>query len=94
MTTHSIDGRPWASLSSLKPGDILFADSGFTCIRTSHHKQVMTERSPLRRLWDLISFSKQRNHDLFVLCDCGQHFLDGQLPGEDNDSLVGFWNAK
>lgn len=35
MSTHSTDGRPWATLSTLKPGDKLQADPGFTCIRAN-----------------------------------------------------------
>lgn len=29
--THSTDGREWAKLSELKPGDHVLADDGFTC---------------------------------------------------------------
>lgn len=31
MSTHSTDGREWAKLSALKPGDHLTMDDGFTC---------------------------------------------------------------
>lgn len=30
--THDSNGRPWAKLSEIKPGDKLQADGGFTCI--------------------------------------------------------------
>ncbi|TIW23118.1 MAG: hypothetical protein E5V63_25495 [Mesorhizobium sp.] len=31
MSTHSTDGREWAKLSALKPGDKVLTDSGFSC---------------------------------------------------------------
>lgn len=31
MSAHSTDGREWAKLSALKPGDKVLTDGGFTC---------------------------------------------------------------
>ena len=31
MSTHDKQGRPWAKLLELKPGDEIDLDSGFTC---------------------------------------------------------------
>lgn len=31
MTTHSTDGREWAKLSALKPGDRVVTGGGFSC---------------------------------------------------------------
>ncbi|RWN55867.1 MAG: hypothetical protein EOR99_35030 [Mesorhizobium sp.] len=31
MSTHSTDGREWAKLSALKPGDQVRTDGGFSC---------------------------------------------------------------
>jgi hypothetical protein len=94
MSTHSTDGRPWASLSALKPGDVLIADGGFTCIRANSRKMVTSEKPPIRRFIDWIISSPAYNHDLFVICDDSKHFHAGQLSEVDHDSLVGFWNAK
>lgn len=84
MSTHSTDGRPWAKLSELKPGDKLKADGGFDCIEEGAILEVKAED----------------DGELYVECDGpdgaypgeGQHHsLEGQLSDEDGDSLVGFW---
>lgn len=86
MSTHSTDGRSWAKLSELKPGDKLIADGGFTCMRDGAIKVVLAEP----------------NGELYVFCDgpdgeggleegkC-HHNLKGQISQENHDSLVGLW---
>lgn len=76
MSTHSIDGREWAKLSELEPGDVLLADGDFTCGIANKERLV-----------------GKRDGELFVTCNDGKHYLDGQLSDEDGDHLVGFWLA-
>lgn len=33
MSTHDLDGRPYAKLSELKAGDLVESDADFTCLR-------------------------------------------------------------
>jgi hypothetical protein len=47
MSTHSIDGRPWAKLSKLKPGDKIVSDGGCECIATSLTLEVKAENGEL-----------------------------------------------
>lgn len=57
-------------LKSLKPGDKLIADGGFTCIPPYAKRTVMKDKATLRPKWD---------SPLYVKCSEGKHFLDGQL---------------
>ena len=77
MSTHSLDGREWARLSQLKPGDTVIADGGFTCIPDGARLQVC----------------EHAEGGLCVPCAEGGHHLDGQLFAKDNDHLVGLWPA-
>ncbi len=82
MSTHSTDGRPWAKLSELKPGDKLVCDGGFTCMRKGQIGEVsLKSEGPLF------------HNEFSIPCDKGKHFLSGQLSGIDLDSLVGLWRA-
>jgi hypothetical protein len=86
MSTHSTDGRPWAKLSELKPGDVLIADGDFDCVTAGEECEVKADEGGA----------------LYVDCagpigpeepqqEPGKHLLDGQLSDVDGDSLVGFW---
>jgi hypothetical protein len=76
VTTHSADGRPWAKLSELKPGDKLVTDGGFTCMLDDAVKEVR----------------QRENGDLYIECDLeGGHTLEGQVSEVNHDSLVGLW---
>ena len=59
------------NFSDVKPGDILVADGGFTCIDEGAELTVC------------------RGHEdaLYVACDDGRHYLDGQVSGK---ILIGF----
>lgn len=77
MSTHSTDGKEYAKLSTLKPGDKVRTDGGFTCGMNNKELEV----------------KKNSTGGLYVDCDEGMHGLDGQLSEEDHDHLVGMWPA-
>ena len=56
-------GREWAILSQVKPGDRLFTDDGFTCMRFGEAKIVR----------------RNEEGQLYVPCRDGRHYLDAQL---------------
>lgn len=58
--------------SSLRAGDKLQADAGFTCVKPGEVLEI-----------------KERNGGLYVECEDGDHFLDGQLDFDDQETLVG-----
>lgn len=43
MSTHDTQGRPWAKLSELKPGDHVEIDSGMTCMDAGCIREVMKD---------------------------------------------------
>lgn len=64
---------PTVKFSELGVADALIADNGFDCIKH----------------WACVSVLKDERGELYVPCKCGQHFLEGQLDHDDNDTLVG-----
>lgn len=60
--TTDVDGKPWAKLSEVKPGNILVADGGFPCVKDGARLIV----------------GRDEDGDLFVPCAEGPHLLDGQ----------------
>ena len=54
-------------------GDVLFADGGFTCIKKGAQLTV----------------SSRFSDGLFVPCDEGEHYLDGQIDAATGN-LIGF----
>jgi len=60
--TTDINGRPYAKLSAMRPGIILEADSGFTCLKSGARVKVI----------------KDHDGSLFIPCADGGHHLDGQ----------------
>ena len=63
--------------ADVKEGDMLIADGGFTCIKEDARLNV----------------KENEDGDLYVPCESGQHFLDGQID-YDNGALVGFSRPK
>jgi len=61
-----INGRPYAKLSELVPGDQLEADSGFTCLKDGERVKVI----------------KDHDGSLFIPCADGGHHLDGQADDD------------
>lgn len=60
-------------ISDVRPGDVLVADGGFTCMRQDTHCVVKADE----------------NGELYVECDEGRHLLSGQLDFDDQETLVG-----
>lgn len=63
---YSKDGREWAKLSALKPGDMLLCDGDFTCGIANKTVTVKTDV----------------DGSLFVSCQSGAHSLAGQLADD------------
>lgn len=70
----------WVLETEVKPGDILIADDGFTCLNAGQRCTVSVSRK-LHRLPELV-----------VVCRDGSHFLDGQL--DEQGRYVGFTLAQ
>jgi hypothetical protein len=63
-------------LEDVKPGDVLIADGGFTCLTENGRCKV-----------------REDEHGLYVICDEGKHYLDGQLD-DDGTGIIGFAKAE
>lgn len=63
--------RTATKLSELKPGDVLIADGGFTCLLNGEACPVKAASSG----------------NLYIPCADGQHFLDGQLDHDGDSLL-------
>lgn len=74
MATHDLQGRAYAKLSELKAGDYIQTDGDFTC----------------RHPWALGMVHVDDDGCLYITCDKGDHWLDGQLD-DDGDTLVGVY---
>lgn len=59
-------------LDDVKPGDVLIADGGFTCLAENARCEVLKD-----------------HYGLYVNCDEGKHYLDGQLD-DDGTGIIGF----
>jgi hypothetical protein len=73
MSSTEFLKQPIAKLSALEVGASLVADNGFDCIRA----------------WSRVDVQKDERGELYVACKCGQHFLEGQLDHDDQDTIVG-----
>lgn len=85
MSTHDKQGRPWAKLSEVKPGDILIADGGFTCIPEGARLTVREDSDGL--YVPCAGDDADSGHPIIG----GQHYLEGQA--DDGEHLVGFYKA-
>lgn len=68
-------GNPYATVRGTGPGNNLFADGDFTCIRKGATVVVTAEK---------------RTGRLYIPCRSGKHFLDGQLS-DDGKYYVGLY---
>jgi hypothetical protein len=69
-------GREYAKLSQLHAGDKVRVDRSFTCIQAG----------------TIVEVREGSGGDLYVPCNDGEHYLDGQLMSDD-DSLVGLYHV-
>lgn len=70
-------GRKYARLDRLKPGDRVMVDGGFTCMEPWSRHRAHVDPVDKR---------------LYIFCRSGQHYLDGQL-NRQGVSLVGVYKA-
>lgn len=70
MTLSDVRGRPYARREAVKPGDILVADGGFTCMAEGERKVVCTDKG---------GHGFQR---LYVSCKCDANNAPTR-PGEE-----------
>lgn len=67
--------REFAKASEVNVGDTLEADGGFTCLCEGDRKPVM----------------KNVDNRLYIECNEGKHFLEGQ---EENGVYIGLYRAE
>ena len=83
MALTDLQGRPYARRDTVKPGDYLVADGGFSCMKAGARKRVRTEeQGPGRRLY-LACRWPGGSH---------RHYFDGQDDGDGG--LVGLYPAE
>lgn len=83
-------GRAWAHSGSVKEGDVLTCDGGFTCMAEGDRKVVKRREGPMKGY--SANYAKDPFARLYVDCKDGTHMLDGQV-GNDGE-LVGFYPGK
>lgn len=89
MPLTDTKGVLWAHKDTIKIGDTVRADGGFTCIENHTRLTVMSDPGFMTghaEQPDADSFER-----LYVPCGDGQHFLSGQL-GVDGE-LVGLYSV-
>jgi hypothetical protein len=82
-------GHLWAHRSTVKAGDVLITDGGFTCMGNHERKVVKSFEGPL--LHCDAEYAKDPFARLYIDCSDGTHGLDGQV-GEDGE-LIGLYAA-
>lgn len=68
--TTDVDGKPWAKLSELKPGDILIPDGGFTCMKEGARLTVGKNNAG-----ELFLPCRHKGHTLVGQADDGEHLI-------------------
>lgn len=77
MPLEDTKGVKWAHSDTVKEGDRLICDGGFTCLHEHSTSVVKADHT------------KIGIEALYIECADGQHFLDGQI-GDDGE-LVGLY---
>lgn len=72
-------GRTWAHSTTCKAGDVLVCDGGFTCLREGAEVEVHSDPE------------RDGVNALYVPCDDGAHYLDGQLDFDGCGAFVGLY---
>lgn len=85
MCDRDIDGRVYATLSTLKPGDILEADGGFTCLKEGEVCEVKLDSKEAYE-------NKSAAAGLYIECSAGEHFLCGQA--DDGEHCIGLYKLE
>jgi hypothetical protein len=75
MRTHDIDGVEYAKISEVKPGDILIADSGFTCMEAGPVKVRRRRDGSL-----FVHCTAKYGHDLDGQLEDGEHLIGMTRP--------------
>ena len=70
--------NPIINFADVKVGDVLVPDGGFTCMREGTQRLVREDP----------------HNGLYINCDDGKHFLDGQRDFNTGQTLVGFKRHK
>lgn len=81
MAEKDTNGRPYAKLSEVKVGDILEADSGFTCLKDGAQLKIKSDGGDL-----YVDCSGAEDDDPE---EKHKHFIEGQA--DDGEHLVGFY---
>lgn len=69
-------GMEYVRLSELQAGAKVQVDDAFTCLRVGTHRVVQEDEEM----------------ELYISCDAGKHYLDGQLL--QDGTLLGIYNVK
>lgn len=79
MPLNDNNGRAWAHSNTCKAGDVLICDGGFTCMKEGQEVEVHVDPE------------REGVEALFVTCEDGAHYLDGQLDFDGCGSFVGLY---
>ena len=79
MPLTDTKGATWAHENTIKAGDWIKPDGGFDCLREGAVCQVHQDSR------------REGISGLYVKCDDGRHYLDGQFG--DNGELIGIYPA-
>lgn len=88
MPLTDTNNKPWAHSTTVKAGDVLRTDGGFTCMKEGHHKIVHLAPEGSVKGNDP-EYDKDPISRLYVECDDGKHLLCGQV-GDDGE-LIGLY---
>lgn len=84
------DGREYARISKLRPGDKVEADDGFTCIKAGAILEIQSGLDG--ELYVFCSGADDDEGAIVGPVQMGEHYLDGQLM-DDDDHLIGFYKV-
>lgn len=90
MPLTDTNGVAWAHSTTVKVGDKLRCDGGFTCLAKGDVREVKRNDGSLADTHDP-EYAKDPFARLYIDCADGTHTLDGQV-GDDGE-LVGLYPA-
>ena len=76
-----LQGRRYLTFKQAKPGTLVQVDGDFTCIRKGARRTIKQDTTvpKWQRLW--------------IHCDCGRHYLDGQADFDKGQFYVGIYSV-